>query len=67
MIEAEDVRSVSSKALKLARGAIGWLTGCPLSFWGQSLESRHPMSLSAGARGPYEILALLGVGGMGEV
>src|SRR5262245_1568314 len=33
-----------------------------------SIESYKPMSLSKGARlGPYEILAVIGAGGMGEV
>src|SRR3954469_6361109 len=36
--------------------------------FGQAIESRHSMTLTPGSQiGPYEILAPIGAGGMGEV
>src|SRR4029079_5791784 len=61
---SEKIRSAGIAASRRATG----LKGSPFRLRVRSLQSARLMSLSAGTRlGSYEILALLGAGGMGEV
>ncbi len=47
---------------------IGTSAGTPEKFAGRYNLALHPMSLSAGTQlGPYEVVELIGAGGMGEV
>jgi len=60
-----ELRSEVESLLNHDRSAASFLEGSPISSIGE-----HPpaLALSAGARlGPYEILSLIGAGGMGEV